>query len=68
MGVTLPIFLLGLVQGHYDIKSDVKFIGDVVTGEVAMNAGIAAVVPAQDIHDLLMSEDVVAERDQARRK
>ena len=68
MGVTLPIFLLGLVQGHYDIKSDVKFIGDVGTGEVAMNAGIAAVVPAQDIHDLLMSEDVVAERDQARRK
>lgn len=64
VGLTLPIFLLGLVQGHYDIKSDVRFFGDVGTGEVSMNAGIAAVVPAQDLHDLLMSEDVVAQRDE----
>lgn len=61
MRVDVPTYLLGLVQGHYNIKSDVKFIGD--TGEVSMNAGIAAVVPAQDIYDLLMSDSVVAERD-----
>lgn len=66
VSVALPIFLLGLVQGHYDIKSDVKFIGDVGAGEVAVNAGIAAVVPAQEIHDLLMSPQVVAEREAAR--
>jgi hypothetical protein len=64
MNVNVPIFLLGLVQSHYDIKSDVKFIGDVGSGEVSMNAGIAAVVPAQDIYDLLMSESVVAQRDE----
>jgi hypothetical protein len=66
VGVTLPIFLLGLVQGHYDIKSDVQFIGDVGEAQVSMNAGIAAVVPGQEIHDLLMSEEVVAEREVAR--
>jgi hypothetical protein len=66
VGMTLPIFLLGLVQGHYDIKSDVKFIGDVEEGQVAINAGIAAVVPAQEIYDLLMSGEVLAERDEAR--
>jgi hypothetical protein len=60
MRADVPTFLLGLVQGHYDIKSDVKFIGD--TGTVSMNAGIAAVVPAQDIYDLLMSGSVVAQR------
>jgi hypothetical protein len=67
VGMTLPIFLLGLVQGHYDIESDVKFIGDVGEGRVSMNAGIAAVVPAQEIHDLLMSEEVVDERQAAQR-
>jgi hypothetical protein len=60
VSATLPIFLLGLVQGHYDIEREMKFQGDV--GRVPANAGIATVVPAQDIYDLLMSEDVVAER------
>ncbi len=62
----LPIFLLGLVQGHYDIEREMKFQGDV--GRVAANAGIAIVVPAQDIYDLLMSEEAVAERAQGVRK
>jgi len=62
----LPIFLLGLVQGHFNIPSDVKFIGDIGeqgSGRVPVNAGIAAVVPAQDIYDLLMSDPVVEQRD-----
>jgi hypothetical protein len=59
----VPIFFLGLVQGHYDIESEVKLLGDV--GQVKVNAGIAVVVPAQEIYELLMSDDVVAERDQA---
>jgi hypothetical protein len=60
---SLPIFLLGLVQGHYDVHREMRFQGDV--GQVSVNAGIATVVPAQEIHDLLMSEEVVAERAQA---
>jgi hypothetical protein len=55
-----------LVQGHFNIASDVKFLGDLGdqgSGKVSMNAGIAAVVPAQDIYDLLMSEVVVEQRD-----
>jgi hypothetical protein len=57
---TLPIFLLGLVQGHYNTGSEVKLLGDV--GEVKVNAGIATVVPAQDIYGLLLADEVVAER------
>jgi hypothetical protein len=44
----------------------VKLLGD--TGTVSVNAGIATIVPAQEIHDLLMSDNVIAaERDLARR-
>jgi hypothetical protein len=63
----VPIFLLGLVQGHYDIEREMKFQGDI--GKVSSNAGIAVVVPAQDIYDLLVSEDVIgAERGRGLRK
>jgi hypothetical protein len=42
----LPIFLLGLVQGHQEIKSEVAFIGDVLgSGKVPVDAGIAVVFP-----------------------
>lgn len=60
LNTTLPIFFLGLVQGHYNAEHDAKFLGD--RGTIKVNAGIAVVVPAQDVYDLLMSEDVVAER------
>jgi hypothetical protein len=66
VSATLPIFFLGLVQGHYDVEREMKVLGDV--GRVSVNAGIATVVPAQDIYDLLMSEDVAAERENAVRK
>lgn len=61
----LPTYLLGLIQGHYTIKSEVKFLGDVEPedkGHVSMNAGIAVIVPAQEIHNLLMAESVVEQR------
>jgi hypothetical protein len=48
----VPIFLLGLVQGHYDIEREMRIQGDV--GKVSSNAGIAVVVPAQHIYDLVM--------------
>lgn len=51
--------LLGLVHGHYEVKSDVKFRGDILgSGTVPVNAGMAAVIPSQHIIDLLMSEEV----------
>ncbi|MCA1703536.1 MAG: hypothetical protein LC808_09870, partial [Actinobacteria bacterium] len=40
--------LLGLVQGHYGIEQEVAFTGDILgSGKVPVNAGIAAVIPAQ---------------------
>ena len=59
----LPVFLLGLVHGHYDIKSDVSFTGDFLgKGEVPVNAGMAVVVPSQKIIDVLMDDDLVTDR------
>ncbi len=60
----LPVFLLGLVQSHYEIKSDVELTGDLLgTGQVPINAGIAAVVPSQKIIDLLMDPTLVKDRE-----
>lgn len=61
--MALPVFLLGLVQSHYEIKGDVELIGDFVgSGKVPINAGIAAVVPSQKIIDVLMDEELVRDR------
>jgi hypothetical protein len=57
-----PQFLLGLVQGHYDIDQEVSFIGDTGTGTVAVNAGMAVVIPGQEILDLLMHDDFEEDR------
>lgn len=44
-----------------------RFQGDL--GKVSSDVGIAVVVPAQDIYDLLVSEDVIAaERGRGLRK
>jgi len=62
------IFLLGLVQGHYNIEGDVKFVGDIDdqgSATVSMNAGIAVIVPAQDVYDLLMSGEIKEKREEA---
>lgn len=55
--------LLGMVSSHYthpqraDVTGDV--LGDITT---ALNAGIAAITPAEAIRELLMREDLVADR------
>lgn len=55
--------LLGLTHGHYEIKKDVAFIGDILgSGKVPVNAGIAVVIPAQKIIDTLMQEELLEER------
>ena len=62
LGGNLPA-LLGLVHGHYEIKQDVAFIGDILgSGKVPINAGMAVVIPAQKIIDTLMQEELVEER------
>jgi hypothetical protein len=58
-----PPALLGVVHGHYEIKQDVAFIGDILgSGKVPINAGMAVVIPAQKIIDTLMQEALVEER------
>jgi hypothetical protein len=58
---SLPINTLGLVHGHHEIKQDLLLRGDILEGDllgsarVPLNAGIASVVPAQKILDLLLS-------------
>lgn len=62
--VALPVFLLGLVQSHYEISSDVELLGDFLgSGKVPINAGIAAVVPSQKIVDVLMDDELVNDRE-----
>jgi hypothetical protein len=50
--------LLGVVQGHFDIQQDVSFKSEFNTGEahVNVNAGIAVVIPAQKVIDILEIE------------
>jgi hypothetical protein len=65
----LPVNMLGLVHGHHDIKQDIPLTGDNSgRARVPLNAGIASVVPSQKILDLLMSEELVQERLEARRE
>jgi hypothetical protein len=61
------IGLLGLIHGHYPIKQEVKFLGDIAdqgSASVDINSGIAIVIPAQKIIDTLMQEHLVEERDE----
>jgi hypothetical protein len=58
-----------LVHGHYDIRTNVEFIGDITgSGHVNVNAGIAAVIPAQKIRDTLMEKELVEERERLRQE
>jgi hypothetical protein len=57
--------LLGLVQGHYAIDPTEDFIGDLPDERsVAANAGIAIVVPAESIMEVLMSKELQTEREE----
>lgn len=53
--------VLGVVAGHYDVDLEAD---DPTMG----NSGIAVIVPAQHIIDLLMAKDSVKEREEARRE
>jgi Trypsin-like peptidase domain len=56
------IGLLGLVHGHYPHRQLIP-LGDEETTAVAdLNAGISVVIPAQDIYDLLDSDEIASER------
>jgi hypothetical protein len=64
-----PAKLLGLVNGHYDMDTDVKFMGDMPgSGKVPLNTGIAIVIPAQKILDLLATPELVEERESMRKE
>jgi hypothetical protein len=52
------IALLGLVSGHYDIPTKARN-EDV---ETMLNAGIAVVTPAENIRELLMSDELAEDR------
>lgn len=55
--------LLGVVSGHFDIAQKAEVKGDIL-GSVStnINAGMAVITPAEAIRELLMREDVVADR------
>lgn len=60
----IPLFsLLGLVSSHFELPQDVKFGGDILgTGTVSMNSGLAIVIPAHYINEILSSEECVEQR------
>ena len=62
--------LLGVMQGHYDSPRPVKFAVDEQEHEISIpnNAGIAIVMPAHGILDLIMTEEELEVRKEIRRK
>jgi len=54
--------LLGLIHGHHNIEQEIESLGDIGSARVPINAGIAVVVPAQKIIDVLMEEEFMKER------
>ncbi len=64
LGATQPL-LLGLVQGHYAIDPHEDFIGDLAhERSLAANAGIAIVVPAEHILEVIRGEALSKDRQQ----
>jgi hypothetical protein len=58
-----PTVLLGLVSSHYQLQEDVRFQGDVLgSGKVDINAGIATVIPARFISELLLGDEYMEQR------
>ncbi len=53
------IGFLGLISAHFDIEAKAKKFDDVIT---AINAGIAAITPAENIRELLMSDEMKDDR------
>ena len=62
-----PMALLGLVSGHYEIPTYVTFLGDASpSAKVPVNAGMALVIPAEAIVEVLMGEPFLGQRERAR--
>jgi hypothetical protein len=59
------VALMGLIQGHFHEKAKVKFPGDPeATGRVPINYGIAIIVPAQAVWEVLMYEELQEQREE----
>jgi len=52
-----------MVSSHYDIPKRGKVTGEIGHVTTDLNSGMAVVVPADDIKNLLTREDLVAERE-----
>lgn len=66
-----PSGFLGLVSGHYTIPEKVVLRGDLAdegSATLPVNAGMAIVIPAQHIVDLLMQEELVEGREKAKKR
>jgi hypothetical protein len=59
--------LLGLVSAHFSIAAQARTSGDII-GQVEMdlNSGVAVIIPANYIKELLMSEELEELREQSR--
>jgi hypothetical protein len=59
----MPPMLLGLVSGHYDIVKKAKTVGDLPGSvSVPLNAGIAVVIPAQRVLEVLNYQELAEDR------
>ena len=65
-----PDFVLfGLVSSHFELSQDIKFVGDILgKGSVDINAGIAVIIPAHFIAEILQSDECLEYRKQIMQK
>lgn len=61
-------YLLGLMHGHWDVPATTQELpGPDALGAEKINTGIAVVIPAQKISDILMQPDFVSARERMHR-
>ena len=63
-----PLFLLGLIHGHFDIVTDAADVKEDVASRERVNMGIAIVVPVEKIVELLNDPRVLAPDDEIRKE
>ena len=55
--------LWGLVHGHIPVRLDIEYTGDTWSqANIEENSGMAVVIPAQKIIDVLMTKRLVLDR------
>ena len=60
---TPTIRLLGLIHGHIEIRQEVEYTGESWSkGTVDVNSGVAVVIPAKTIKEVLMTDRLVEDR------